>query len=55
MLHANKTLYGKKPLYIVFDKVNGYIRKYDGSKYLELFHSDETYERMFDRISILLC
>ena len=26
MLHANKTLYGEKPLHIVFDKINGYIK-----------------------------
>ena len=39
-----KTLYDSKPLHIIFDKVDGYIRKYDGTKYLALFHSDENYE-----------
>ena len=29
-----------------FDKADGYIRKYDGTKYLALFHSDEKYERI---------
>ena len=34
-----------KPLHIIFDKVDGYI-----GKYLGLFHSDEKYEKIFDRI-----
>ena len=32
-----------------FDKLDGYIRKYDGTKYLALFHSNEEYEGMFVR------
>ena len=39
MLHK-KTLYGAKPLCIIFDRVDGYIRKCDGTKYLVLFHFD---------------
>ena len=37
---AYKTLYGAKPLRVIFDKVDGYIRKYDSTKYLGLFHSN---------------
>ena len=33
-----------------FDKVDGYIRKYDRTEYLRLFHSNEKYGRTFDRI-----
>ena len=47
---AYETLYGVRPLHIIFEKVDGYIRKYDGTKYLALFHSDESYERIFDKI-----
>ena len=32
-----KTSYGEKPLHIIFDKVDGYIIKYDSTKYLALF------------------
>ena len=42
------------PLLIIFDKVEGYIRKYDRTKYLALFHPDEKYERIFDRIRNLI-
>ena len=34
-----KILIGAKPLHIMFDKVNGFIRDYDGTKYLVLFSS----------------
>ena len=51
---AYKTQYAAKPLHIIFDKVDGYIRKYDSTKYIELFYSDEKHERMFDRISYLI-
>ena len=37
-----------------FDKVDECIRKYDGTKYLTLFHSHEKYERLFDRIRYLI-
>ena len=36
---AYKTPYGAKPSYTIFDKVDGYIRKYDRRKYLGLFQS----------------
>ena len=32
-----KTLIGAKPLCIRFDKINGFIGVYDGTKYLVLF------------------
>ena len=32
-----KTLIGAKPLCIRFDKINGFISVYDGTKYLVLF------------------
>ena len=47
-----KTPYGAKPLGIIYDKVDGFIRKYDGIKYLALPHS-EIYVRIFDRIRFL--
>ena len=50
-LHAAKPA---KPLCIIFDKVDGYIRKHDGIKFLVLIHSNEKYERMFDRIRYLI-
>ena len=44
-----KAPYATKHLHFVFDKVDGYIGKYHGTKYLPLFPSDEKYERMFGR------
>ena len=52
MLH--KKLYSAKLLRIIFDRVDGYIRKYDGTKYLVLFHFDVTYKRIFDKIRYLI-
>ena len=37
---AYRTQYSAKPLLVIFDKVDGYIRKYVGTKYLTIFHSD---------------
>lgn len=37
-------------LCIIFDEVDRYIRKYDRTKYLRLFHSDEKNEDIFDRV-----
>ena len=39
---------------IIFDKVDGYTRKYDSTKYLALYHSDEKYEINFNRIWYLI-
>ena len=50
---ALKTSYAAKPSRIVFDKV-GYIRKYDVTKYLVVFYSDEKYKRTFHRIRYLV-
>ena len=40
-----ETLIGAKPLYIMFDKVDGFINDYDGTKYLVLF-GFKKYERI---------
>ena len=49
-----KTPYSAKSIRIIFDKVDGCMRKYDSTKYLALFHSAEKYERNFDRIRYLI-
>ena len=49
-----KISYGAKPLRIVFGKADGYIRKYDKTRYLAFFHSDEKCVRIFDRIRYLI-
>ena len=43
-----------KTLLITFDKVDWYIRKYERTKYLALFCSDEKFEFFFDRIRYLI-
>ena len=43
-----KTLIGQKPLRIRFDKINGFSRIYDGTRYLTLF-SSEKYDAIYDR------
>ena len=50
---AFKTLYDTKPLRIIFDKVDGYFRKYDMTKYRRLFHPDEKCDLI--KLDILLC
>ena len=47
-----KTSIGTKPLCIVFDKLDGFIRDYEGTKYLVLF-SPEKYV-IYDRIRHLI-
>ena len=42
-------MYSAKTLRCIFGKVDGYIRKYDYTKYLALFHSSEKYSLIFDR------
>ena len=44
---------GAKPLCIMFDKVNGFIRYYDGTKNQLLFVS-EKYDVIFDKITYLV-
>ena len=48
---AYKTPYGSKSLGIIFDKIDEYIRIYDGTKHLAFPHSNEKFERIFDKIS----
>ena len=43
-----KIQHGAKPFCIIFD---GYVSKYDGTKYLALFHSDENKETIFNGTS----
>ena len=47
-----KPPYGVKPF--IFDEVDGYVRNNDRTKYLELFLSNQKFERMFDRIRYLI-
>ena len=44
---AYKTHYREKPLHINFDNVDGYILKYNKTRYLTLFHSNKKDERKF--------
>ena len=48
-----KTLIGAKPLRIRLYKVNGFIRIYDGTRYLVLFEL-EKYDATFNRIRYLI-
>ena len=48
-----KTPYSSKPLRILFDRLDSYIRKQNRTRYLTLFHSDKKYEISFDRIRYL--
>ena len=43
-----KTLIDSKPLRIRFDKIDGIIRIYDGTRYLALFGT-KIYDTIFDR------
>ena len=48
-----KTLFGLKPLRIRFDKINGIIGIYDGTKYLTLFDTKK-YDTIYGRIRYLI-
>ena len=48
-----KTLIDSKLLRIRFDKINEFIRTYDGTRYLTLFGS-EKYDAIFNRIRLSL-
>ena len=48
-----KTLIDPKPLCIRFSKIDGFIRTYDGTRYLTLFGS-EKYDAIYDRIRYLI-
>ena len=47
-----KTLIDPEPLHIGFNKIDGFIRIYDGTRYLTLFGS-EKYDAIYDRIRYL--
>ena len=42
-----------KPLHISFDKIGGFIRVYDGTRYLALFESKK-YDFIYNRIRYLI-
>ena len=44
-----KTLIGSKPLQIRFDKIDGNIRTYDGTRYL-IFFVSKKYDAIYNRI-----
>ena len=48
-----KTLIGSKPLRIRFNKIDGFIRICDGTRYLTLFGSKK-YDAIYDRIKHLV-
>ena len=48
-----KNLIGSKPLCVRFDKIDGFIRIYDGIKYLTLFGSQK-YDAIHNRITYLI-
>ena len=50
---VDKTLIGSKSLRIRFDKIDGFVRIYDGTRYLTLFGS-EKYDAIYDRTLISL-
>ena len=41
-------------VHIIFDKIDGYLKKYDGTNPLALFHYDGKHERISDRIRYLI-
>ena len=47
-----KTLLDAKPLWIIFDKIDGFMRVYDGARFLVLFGS-EKYDFIYNRIRYL--
>ena len=50
---SNKTLIASKPLRIRFDKIDGFIRIYDETRYITLFGS-EKYDVIYNRIRYLI-
>ena len=48
-----KTLIDGKPLRLIFNKVDGFIEDYGGSKYLALFGSKK-YNSIFNRMKFLI-
>ena len=50
---SNKTLIDPKPLYIICNKIGGFVETYDGTRYLILFDS-EKYDAIYDRIRYVI-
>ena len=50
---SNKTLFGSKALHIRFNKIDGFVRIHDGTRYLTLFGS-EKYDAIYGRIRYLV-
>ena len=50
---AYKTPYGAKSLPNIFNNVNGYIGKYDGTKHIALFHYNGKMRNFFNKIRYL--
>ena len=48
-----KSLVSAKPLRIIFDKIDGFIRVYDGTRYLVLFGSEKC-DYIYNRIRYLI-
>ena len=48
-----ETLIGTKSIHFRFDKVDGFIRVYDGTRYLVLF-GPEKYQAIYNRIRFLI-
>ena len=46
---SHRTLIGAKPFHIKFDKIDKFIKVYDGTRYLTLF-SSEKYDAIYNRI-----
>ena len=49
---SHKTLIGVKPLRISFDKIDGFIKVYDGTRYLVLFGAEKC-DSIHTKIGIL--
>ena len=49
-----RTIYGIKHLYIIFPKMNGYIKDYDGSKHLTLVLANEERINLIKKFGIKL-
>ena len=53
MTFHKKLLWMKKPLHIWFDKVDGFVKVYDGARSLVLF-SPERYDAIYDRVKYFI-
>ena len=53
MTFHTKLLWVQKPLRIRFDKIDGFIKIYDGSRYLVLF-GPERYDEIYDWIKYII-